>query len=227
MHFALPERVTQAIEHELRGIAPSTLRRRVAELSDRYRSPGIRSDRMVSSREDVAAYLAYRMPATYAAVRAAMEMSKAGMGHWHPRSLIDIGAGTGAAVVAAIDTWTDISVVRLVEPEKTMLEASRSILRRSTIDEDRELVLTASSIEQAQLREDEADLIVSSYVINEIRPSQRAETIERLWHACSGLLVVVEPGTPAGYGNILEARQVLIEMGAGFLHPAPMVAHVR
>ena len=42
-----------------------------------------------------------------------------------------------------------------------------------------------------------------------------------LWAATGGVLALVEPGTPAGYGRILSARDALIAAGATILAPCP------
>jgi ribosomal protein RSM22 (predicted rRNA methylase) len=45
--------------------------------------------------------------------------------------------------------------------------------------------------------------------------------VQSLWDACEGVLALVEPGTPAGYGRILAAREALIAAGASILAPCP------
>ena len=49
------------------------------------------------------------------------------------------------------------------------------------------------------------DLVSASYVLSELKNSQeRISTIKNLWKTVSlnGVLVLVEPGTPIGYGII-------------------------
>ncbi|MFW6690050.1 small ribosomal subunit Rsm22 family protein [Streptomyces sp. MAR4 CNX-425] len=58
-------------------------------------------------REDVAAYAAYRMPATFQAVRAALGALADAAPGWEPDSHLDVGGGTGAAVWAAAAVWPD------------------------------------------------------------------------------------------------------------------------
>ncbi|WP_344289810.1 small ribosomal subunit Rsm22 family protein, partial [Streptomyces synnematoformans] len=49
-------------------------------------------------RDDVAAYAAYRMPATFQAVRAALRALAGAAPGWEPDGHLDVGGGTGAAV---------------------------------------------------------------------------------------------------------------------------------
>jgi len=55
-----------------------------------------------------------------------------------------------------------------------------------------------------------ADLMVASYAVGEIAEGELARFARLLWAATAGALVVIEPGTPAGYGRILHMRGELI-----------------
>jgi ribosomal protein RSM22 (predicted rRNA methylase) len=65
------------------------------------------------------------------------------------------------------------------------------------------------------------DLVVVAYVLNELAGEIRPPVIERLWRATAGTLVIVEPGTPAGWRRILAARRQLIDSGAHVIAPCP------
>jgi len=71
---------------------------------------------------------------------------------------------------------------------------------------------------------DARDLVVLAYVLDEIAPSERAALVGRLWQSTAGALVLVEPGTPAGWGRILAARSQLIAAGAHVIAPCPHAA---
>jgi ribosomal protein RSM22 (predicted rRNA methylase) len=45
--------------------------------------------------------------------------------------------------------------------------------------------------------------------------------LERLWRLTADTLVIVEPGTPAGWQRILAARHQLIEAGGHVIAPCP------
>ena len=60
-----------------------------------------------------------------------------------------------------------------------------------------------------------------AYVLNELAPENRPRVVERLWRLTVDTLVIVEPGTPAGWQRILAARRQLIEAGAYVIAPCP------
>ena len=64
---SLPDSLSGALEEAVAGTSARELARSVAFLTDRYRSGREASDPILRSAADVAAYAAYRMPATYAA----------------------------------------------------------------------------------------------------------------------------------------------------------------
>jgi ribosomal protein RSM22 (predicted rRNA methylase) len=66
--------------------------------------------------------------------------------------------------------------------------------------------------------------VLLAYVLDELAPEARSRLVERLWELTGDVLVIVEPGTPAGWSRILDARQQLIAGGAAILAPCPHAA---
>jgi ribosomal protein RSM22 (predicted rRNA methylase) len=65
------------------------------------------------------------------------------------------------------------------------------------------------------------DLVILAYSLNELGPNVRRSVLARLWQATADTLVIVEPGTPAGWQRILAARRQLIDGGAQVMAPCP------
>jgi ribosomal protein RSM22 (predicted rRNA methylase) len=63
--------------------------------------------------------------------------------------------------------------------------------------------------------------VIASYLIGELGESERIELAELLWTKTRDTLVIVEPGTPAGYGRIIAIRAQLIAAGAHVAAPCP------
>jgi ribosomal protein RSM22 (predicted rRNA methylase) len=59
------------------------------------------------------------------------------------------------------------------------------------------------------------------YVLGELDLEDRRRVVERLWAATLGVLVVIEPGSRAGFSRVLDARSRLIEAGAHVVAPCP------
>jgi ribosomal protein RSM22 (predicted rRNA methylase) len=212
----LPPELERALADATRGRSPA---RASADLTRRYRDTAAGSGPVARSPDDVRAYAAARLPATYAALRIALGELRARLPSFQPESLLDLGAGPGTAAWAVADTWPALERVTAVEPEAEMrrlgADLARSVPSRAVAAEWLGQTLPGG-IPSAQ-----SDLVTLSYVLGEVGARDRAATVEQAWGAAAQALVVVEPGTPAGYERLLEARDRLIDLGATVVAPCP------
>jgi ribosomal protein RSM22 (predicted rRNA methylase) len=167
---------------------------------------------------DVAAYAAYRMPATYAAVRAALIQVAAAMPGFRPRQHVDLGAGTGAAVWAAAEHWASIDSVSGLDQAPAVLDVARTLTSRSSRPSLRAADWRLQRISAVD-PPPPADLVTLCYVLGEITPAERTHAVAAL--SAATVAVVVEPGTPAGYQRVLAARDLLLDAGMTVVAPCP------
>ena len=66
-----------------------------------------------------------------------------------------------------------------------------------------------------------SDLLLSSYVLNEMDDRDVVTAVRKMWEAADKLLVIVEPGTPAGFNVIKRVRETLISLGGLLVAPCP------
>lgn len=213
----LPNELRIAIERELRGDA-AELARAVAALSARYREHG-RADGPLD-RGAVTAYTATRMSATYAATAAALAALAALLPAFAPASLLDVGAGTGAALWAAAETWPSLEAATLIERDQAMLTMGRRLA-----DSAHSAALRAATWRSADLagrwEAPHHDLVTAAYVLGELAGGAREALVAQLWARADGALVLVEPGTPRGWAVIRAAREQLRAAGASIVAPCP------
>lgn len=217
----LPFALRQAVDRALEGVGLSELTRAADALSRRYRAE-LRDGRFHLS-DDMAAraYLATRLPATYAAIRAAFAAVAAAQADFAPATLLDVGAGPGSALWAAADCWPGLADAVLIEGspairawgERLSAQAAPARIEWQAGD-------VAAGLPDLAPR----DLVTLAYVLGELAPEARDRLVDRLWTLTAGVLVIVEPGTPAGWTRILAARERLIAAGARLLAPCPHMA---
>ena len=213
----LPAPLRQALERELEGVPLIDLQRATETLSRRYRAE-MRDGRMhLSGDIAVKAYLASRLPATYAAIRASMAMIAEAWPDFAPATLLDIGAGPGTALWAAADCWPSLDNAVLIEASSAARRAGEALavaspVRRTWIAAD----ATAGLPDLGS-----AELVTLSYLLDELPPAAIGRLIERLWALSADTLLVVEPGTPAGWARILDVRARLIAAGGHIVAPCP------
>ncbi|HEX2590720.1 MAG TPA: small ribosomal subunit Rsm22 family protein [Rhizomicrobium sp.] len=201
MNVALPPELAAAIAHRLEGVSRKDLAARAEAFSAAYRSGG--TSRGIADAHDVLAYLVARLPATYAAVFAAFEAIRETQPAFAPASILDVGAGPGAASWAAQTQWPSLNAVTMLDHNAAFREIARELWKGP----DAKIVAGDIASAKAQPK---ADLVVASYVLAEL-PEERAPAIARnLWSATTNTLLLVEPGTPQGFARIRAAREALV-----------------
>ncbi|MER9655976.1 methyltransferase type 11 [Mesorhizobium sp. M0152] len=214
----LPIPLRQAVDRILEKVPLPELKQAAKTLSDRYRAE-LRDGRFHMAQEmAVKAYLATRLPATYAAVRASLDALNEARPEFAPKTLLDVGAGPGTVLWATSDLWPELE-------QATLLEASAAVRKvGETLAADAIAARTVwqagdVTIDLADLRP--ADLVTCAYVLDEIAPASLPKMVDRLWQLTTDTLLIVEPGTPAGWQRVLAVRRQLIEAGAHVLAPCP------
>lgn len=213
----LPPLLRQGVEAILRGVPTADLRKAAELLSQRYRGE-VRDGRLHLS-DDLAmrAYLATRLPATYAAIRASLAAIAEIKPEWNPQTLLDIGSGPGSVLWAAREAWPSIEQATMIEASEAIRQVGDALARESGA----KTTWIAADIARGLPALEGAELVTLSYVLGELAPAAIDPLIDRLWELSQDILLVVEPGTPAGWQRILLARDRLIALGAHIIAPCP------
>jgi len=201
----LPEEVRRKIEERAAGVGFPALKRAAAEISNAYREGNALA---FKTPERVAAYLVTRMPATYAAADAVLREVHHRLGSTFVESVLDVGAGSGGASLAAT-RWLEPKRLTLLERDAAMAGFARELLPEAEIRSE-DFTHPASFARH--------DVVIAAYALGE---APAAHVIARLWEAARVALVVIEPGTPRGFALIREIRLQLLAAGAHMLAPCP------
>ncbi|MFC3165229.1 small ribosomal subunit Rsm22 family protein [Ciceribacter thiooxidans] len=213
----LPAVLRRAVDEALEGEPLDRLTRASQTLSDRYRRE-VRDGRFhIDGTLAAKAYLATRLPATFAAVRAALDMVAEASPSFVPKTLLDVGAGPGTALWAAADCWPELRQATIVEASASIRAVGETLARSSTVDS----TWLAGDVTAALPVQAPADLVTLAYVLDEIAETAVAAVTEKLWMLTGQTLVIVEPGTPAGWRRIQIARDTLIRTGGHLVAPCP------
>jgi len=212
----LPADLRTALEAAVSGTPVAELAPAVERLITRYRSGDpAPADAILASEVDVLAYAAYRMPATYAAVRAVLTQLAQAVPGISPSSLVDVGGGTGAALWAATDALPSLTSMLVLDRVPAALRLGER------------LATARPALAQAHWRRwlageppPAADLVTVSYLLGELAELDRTALIVSAARSAQAV-VVVEPGTPPGYGRVLAARQELLDAGMRIVAPCP------
>lgn len=216
----LPAELREAIAQKLEGVSRHALAERARRISEHYRGGGA-SVAVVRDEMDALAYAVSRMPATYAAARNVLERLKERCPEFAPRDALDLGAGPGTASWAAQDAWPEIERIAQIDANHVLLQVGKVLAQSSSCKARREAEQTRQGLSDAMRSDLSAELVILSYTLAEVAAREIEAVVCGAWRACKGALVIVEPGTPAGYERILRARDLLKAEGARIAAPCP------
>src|SRR5467141_1186842 len=213
----LPAELKAALDARLQGLSRNDAAGRAALISQTYRDGG--GSGTVRTEIDALAYALVRMPATYAAVTASLNALREIAPHFAPASLLDIGAGPGTAAWAAAEAFSSLKSFTLLDANHALRALALDIGRGSV--RLRDMTYQRGDARAALADASAADLVVASYMIAEVGDAEQSTLTELMWAKTRDTLLIVEPGTPAGYARILTARRQLIALGAHVAAPCP------
>ena len=216
----LPADLARGIAEKTEDANREALTRAAREISLRYREMTGQGRRLLTEDMEALAYAAARMPATYAAVRTALEDALGRVSlPVGPLRILDVGAGAGAGAWAAAEVC-DVESILCLERERAMREIGAELAHGGENPALRE-----SQWREFDLVRDEipsgADVVLISYVLGELAEKDRMRALEKCWNAAGTLLLIVEPGTPVGAAHLRQMREALSGMGAHVAAPCP------
>ncbi len=208
----LPDYVRAQTEKLAERYKPSQLKKLSSALSDAYLNNKSDGARLVTTDEQAVVYAAVRMPATYAAVYSALKSSA---GDESFSSMLDVGAGTGAAFFAAHEV-TGVGNAVLVEREKAMISVARSFCEAGGLNAK---IIKSDAADFTP--DGKYDLVTASYALNEMSKDTREKLLDKLLSSTKKLLLIVESGTPKAFSLQKEIRKYMADKGAALIAPCP------
>jgi ribosomal protein RSM22 (predicted rRNA methylase) len=220
METDLPYELRAGLEDAMHGVSRSALIERAGAISKAYRAGG-NSARAIRTIEDALAYALTRMPATFAAVMSVLGELRRRLPDFAPRSLLDVGAGPGTAAWAAVQYFAELERIALVDDNEHLRQLALNLMRLSPVPALRDAGYERGNAQQLLRTIELADLTVASYFVGELSDGDLLDCAGMLWSKAAGILVVIEPGTPAGFERIRTIRSHLIGRQAFVVCPCP------
>ena len=215
----LPAELGLAMSKALDGVDHRALSDVANEISTAYRAQRRSGSAYLTSDAHRLAYLAVRLPATYAAVLSACSYTADIVGDVPIRSCLDLGAGPGTASWAVAQTWSRIERVTHVERDDDLIRLGKQLAAQGD-DRLKNADWQCADLTALETLESH-DLVICSYAIGELTEADRDRLVEKAWSAARALLILIEPGTVPGFQRILSARHQLLEAGAHLVAPCP------
>lgn len=213
----LPSELKNYIENYTSNVKSEDLLNSVESLTDKYKNKSGKGLNLINSDDNAAAYSVVRMPATFGSVYSALKYTLEILDSEFS-SLIDVGAGTGAASWAA-DSLINLKKITCLEREDKMRNLGSKIMQNGS-----DVLKNAEWIKYDIINDEfqnKADIVITSYMLNELSENLRIKAVDKLYNMTENLLIIIEPGTPVGFNNIRNAREYLLKNGAHIVSPCP------
>lgn len=208
-----PAVLRQLLDELTVGLERDAVKKSARRLSRRYRTEERNGQNLIDGETACVAYAVSRMPATFGALSFVLEQAAA-LPDFSPKTMSDVGAGTGSAVWAASCLF-DLERIVCLERDPDMRTLGKKLTEGTkTPPVWKGFDLLCDSLP-------EADLITAGYVLNELSEKERTNALLKLWNATQSVLVLVEPATPESFRQMMIYRKVLIGNGAFIAAPCP------
>ena len=198
----LPDSLQQQLDLNIK--ANKGVKAAFGAMTSRYRSGEV--VRGLKSIHEAAAYALARLPSTYAVLRHLLDHIDNDI-----TSMLDIGAGPGHSVWAVHDRWPSLQHACLVEPDVHMQQLQQQLVQAAPTE-----VEARNNIGGTQ-----ADLVICSYVLNELPLAKQQRLVTEAWQATDKYLLLVYPGAHRYFADFQVIRQQLIDAGGQIIAPCP------
>jgi ribosomal protein RSM22 (predicted rRNA methylase) len=215
----LPDYLEIAIQEVSARADPRKIAAASQRLTDKYKDATFAAPAIRSSTDRIA-YLAARLPATFAANINVFTELRRRAAETEISSLLDLGAGPGTALFAAAELLPTLRHATVLEADAEWLQIGQKLAAQSPF-----IAVRNAGWLQRDMREPGEfpphDLVVISYAMGELAPSAVESLLRRAWKAAGKFLLVIEPGTKRGFAVINTVRSSLIAQNAGIMAPCP------
>jgi len=140
--------------------------------------------------------------------------------------LLDFGSGPATAILAAREVWPEsLHEITAIEPSNDMMLAGNKLFNYQTEQSNftpaqiywrsylTDSTIRPSNDNRAKVNNDTFDVVIAAYSLNELPGIDvRNRMIKSLWNKAKNILIIIEPGTPLGFKNILDCRQTILDM---------------
>ncbi|HEX5435155.1 MAG TPA: small ribosomal subunit Rsm22 family protein [Candidatus Angelobacter sp.] len=215
----LPPYLTAALQELISHAGSSPLAAVSRQLTHRYKNAEFTAPALRSP-ADRSAYLAVRLPATFAANLHVFSELRRRAAKVEIASLLDLGAGPGTSLFASGETFSCLRHATLLEADPQWIQFGKKLAEQSPLPAVREANWLMDDLRNPSAVHTH-DAVVISYALGELAAGDLNKVVRRAWLSTAKFLILIEPGTKRGFAAINTARSLLIAQQAQILAPCP------
>ncbi len=204
----MKDEIIEKIDELSKDYKLNDLKKNSQTISERYKNIDV-SNKAILNNEEAIAYSLSRMPATMAANEFVIN-DFINLTDFKPKTILDVGAGTGASSLVIKDYFN--TNLTLLEKEESMLFVAKKLVYDATF-------LKGDII--SYKKDQKFDLVVASYVLNELDISRREIALNNFITCTNEYLIIIDAGTPKNHKQMMEIRDYIISRGLYLIAPCP------
>lgn len=213
----------EVLEKLLENISEKEIKESFRKINEAYRDKSARDGELeIRDEKDAIVYSLYRMPATSSVISKVLDGLLEEDCNFMANSVLDIGSGTGASLLSMNSILSNDCKVTLMEEQSAMISSSLKLqkLLKNDYDEKWDIDnLKGNFLEYKFEKENHFDLILSSYMVNELNESEINNFADKVDELSFKYLVIIVPGTPHHYRKLNTLRENLINKGMFIVSP--------
>ncbi|MFN8576476.1 MAG: small ribosomal subunit Rsm22 family protein [Candidatus Sericytochromatia bacterium] len=211
----LPDYIKEILEDKVKNNKLKDILSTREELTYKYKN-NKNFDKIINSEKQVIAYILSRLPATFSVVLNILKK----FDFSECESLLDLGSGPGTAILASVELLHSLRKISAVEHEVSFIKQFKEFISKSDNRVLKDTIFYNKDILDIDTISSH-DLVISSYVLNELSSEKQIYFINKIFTKADKYIILIEPGTPTGYKNIITARDILISLGLSIIAPCP------
>lgn len=219
MEPSIPKKIDHRIEELLAGQDISSLQKAYKTLSNRYHKAQKGGDPIAgyASSAETLAYIAARLPATYAVIsRCLQELDDA----YSPESILDLGSGPGTASLACLERYPGVRPT-LVEANRDSLSLAKFLLADCSEATYHAQDLLNFLKESPSLSH---DFVIASYIFGEVKPKEQLSILDNAIRVARDYFLLILPGTPRDFEILRTLRSHIINLAKDNEYPLRITA---
>lgn len=191
----LPTSIHNILSDLLLNEHKTTWNLKAKNLHERYMTHTEKKAYLTSS-DDSLAYLALRVPATYAQISSALLQIKEILPNFTPKTLLDLGCGPGVGMWAVKELFPSVEQANCLDENQDILSLGEIIQKKAYPSFSVSWKRTSLSSNKNTLPS--ADLVIIASVLNELTLPEINHLISELQKMTNSVIVILEPGNSRG-----------------------------
>lgn len=208
--MALLESVKEKIKKLFFELGKGKVLKVQKNLTNKYKNKTGESKPLIEDLSDSEIYAISRMPATNEVLCSLFKtLISQNILDNNVKSIIDVGAGTGAGYFAFKDYFENAELT-FVENNKNMIDVFKKLTEYENIIHENILNF---------VNEEKFDLVLSSYVLSEMTEFDRVNAVCKLFNLSKKYVLLVDAGTPLIYDQYMKIKDICKEYGFKVIAP--------